>query len=324
MLALLPVLAAAASGCQGLIGYQQFEEQAADPMRPGCETGWPYRVPFEIVNASSSELHDYQVPIQVDTSAPIRDSKLLTTADDLRFTTDMHEKPLAHTIEAGLGTTATTIWINVPTIPVGTSRMFMHYGNLQAGASSAGPTFVPDVIANPSFEQIGGWTIEPASGTPAGFYFGDRSWSAEGEGSLLADEEVTGNRTSSARSAISQPVVFPPGSSYVIRFDINIIAASNGGLDGANDGAFAITLGNGINNLWVLGGDRGNITGVRLGEETVPFAAGSVPLTFELRVAPGSGAGYAKGYLDHLRVRKHVSPEPVIALVGDEEDTCSM
>lgn len=82
-----------------------------------------------------------------------------------------------------------------------------------------------------------------------------------------------------------------------------------------------LTLGNGINTLWSIDGDHGNITGVRLGEETVPFGPGSVPLTFAVRVAAGSGPGYAKGYLDHLRVRKHVSPEPSTS-VGAEELAC--
>ena len=56
-------------------------------------------------------------------------------------------------------------------------------------------------------------------------------------------------------------MTFPAGSDYVIRFDINVVAASNGGVNGTNNGAFLVTVGNGVTIVYSLSGDSGIITG---------------------------------------------------------------
>lgn len=312
------VIAALVPGCQLVLGREPFE--GADPREPGCATGWKARAPIGVFNESAATLHDFQVPIHVDTQALIAQQQLQPSGADLRFTLADGGLPLPHVIESGLGSADTLVWVRVPELPLGISELALVVANPNAPPLDARPVFV-DVIANSSFEQLGGWTIDPPSGAPAGFTFGTRDWATDGEGSLLADLNESGDRLSSSTSSISQSVAFPAGSSYVIRFDIHIIAASHGGVDFANDGHFALTLGNGINNLWALGGDAGNITGIRRGLETDPFTAGTVTLRFELGVAPGNGAAYAKAYLDNLRVRRQVSPAPVTH-VGEVAPTC--
>lgn len=311
--------------CNDLLGFGEPSLSIpldANASLPSCATGWHYRVPIVLQNASTSELRHYQIMIQVDTATVIRDHKLQPSGNDLRFTTDSGDGPLAQVIEDGLGTNATIVWIDVPVIPVGGSTFYMYYGNPLAEPWTAGATFIPNIIANASFDDVGGWTIGPSMGPPAGFMLHSSTWSTDGAGSLLIDEEVDGQRISTSSSVLSQPTVFPEGTDYVIRFDVNVLAASNSGVNGTNDGGFALNVGNGVDDLWQLTGDRGNITGVRRGEETAPFGPGSVPLTIEVRVVAGSGPGYAKGYLDNLRVRKHVSPAPTVGL-GSEEPVCS-
>ncbi len=301
------VLALSASlllGCNAVLGFGDPSlAPDADLGRPSCETGWRYRIPIELQNATTSELHGYQVLLHLDAPA----------GPDLRIMTDSGDGPLAHLIE-----TPTSVWVNVPLIPVGTSRVHAYYGNPTAGPWITDTTFEHNIITNPSFEDVGGWTLGPSVGPRGAFNLQHPAWASDGNGSMQVNEEVTGERASTSWSEVSQPTIFPAGSNHIIRFDINVVAASNGGINGTNDGAFLLTVGNGINNVWGLSGDRGNITGVRLGEETSPIGPGSFPLTLRVSVASGAGPGYALGYLDNLRVRKHVSPEPTVQ-VGKEE-----
>jgi hypothetical protein len=281
------------AGCQTLIDYESFA-----PDRPSCETGWTRHAAIDIRNDAGIELHDYPIALALTDAIP--------RGPDLRFALD-DGPALPYAIDT------TTVWVRVPTLPAGASLLTMYDGNPTAEPFAASP-FEPGIIENPSFESIGGWTIQEPHGTPAGFYFGAAEWATDGNGSLRAVLNTNGSRLESTTSAISQPAVFPAGSMYVMRFDIKINAASNGGKDFANDAVFAFDLGNGVNNLWELGGDLGNITGVHRDLETGVFASGSVPLTFELGVHPGDGTAYADAHLDHLRVRKWIDPEPVATM----------
>lgn len=295
-------------GCNDLLGFGDptLAMPDADLTRPGCATGWLHRRSIRIYNGSTSALHDYQIKVPVDGAM---------SGDDIRVMTESGDGPLRHAVER-----LETLWVNVPTIPVGVSNLDLYYGNPAAEALTSTP-FERDSLLNTSFESTGGWTVEQSVGPPASFVMGAPFWSSHGSGSLHANEMVTGERASSSRSAISQPGVFPAGSDYVIRFDINVIAASNGGINGTNDGAFIIEIGNGLNYVWMLTGDH-NITGIHLGEETAAFGPGSVPVTFAVRVIAGSGPGYANAYLDNVRVRKHGFPEPT-ATLGPEQPACS-
>ena len=84
-----------------------------------------------------------------------------------------------------------------------------------------------------------------------------------------------------------------------------------------------MTIGNGIDNIWLLDGNAGNITGIYLGLETNPFSAGSpAPGDRRERGKQRRAAGYAKAYLDNLRVRKRASPDPTAKLEA-ERSTCA-
>src|SRR5262249_37188255 len=136
-------------------------------------------------------------------------------------------------------------------------------GNPLADVWTSGSTFVPGIITNPSFETPFGWTVDPSIGPQATVDPNSPGWATDGTQSLMLDEEVDPISSSTSSSSVSQPVVFPDGSYYVLRFDIYIVAASNGGVDGSNNASFLFVVGNGAANIWLVTADS-NITGAHL------------------------------------------------------------
>ncbi|MEW6592381.1 MAG: DUF2341 domain-containing protein [Candidatus Hadarchaeota archaeon] len=104
--------------------------------------GWKYRRPVIISNAGSSALVDYQVTLTLDTAALITSGKLRGNGYDIRFALgDGTELP--YWIESGMNTSATKVWVKVPSIPPNrVTRIFMYYGNpIVAGKSSGEKVF---------------------------------------------------------------------------------------------------------------------------------------------------------------------------------------
>ncbi len=100
--------------------------------------GWSYRVDFTIENATSDDLTDEWVAVVVDTETLLDDGKLQAAGEDIRFFT--HDGPLmAHWIEAGFDSTATTWWIEVPSLPAGDTVDFtLTYGNADTERTAMG------------------------------------------------------------------------------------------------------------------------------------------------------------------------------------------
>ena len=164
--------------------------------------------------------------VTLDTQSLISAGKLSADARDLAFTSPGAEGPLARQIESGLNTRATVVWLSVPEIPPGPSSLAMYYGNADAVAGTRSP-FVDGVITNPSFETFGGWTLDANVGNTI-LAQADPGWSTDGSGSLFMDEEVNGERPTTLYTTLMQNMTFPEGVEYVIRFDLDVLAASNG------------------------------------------------------------------------------------------------
>jgi hypothetical protein len=282
-----------ACGCNAIL---DLDPPSAVVDLPSCETGWMRHATVTVHNDSGHELRDYQLRVHIDAAAQ---------SAAMRFVAGEAIAP--HEIDGSF------VWINVPLIPPGESTLELFTGGTAEPIEA--PVFV-DVIANPSFEQPGGWSIDPPIGTPAVFNLESTSWASDGLGSLRVDAEVSGHHDEPAISSISQPLALPLGTSYVLRFDVNVLAASNDVDEDWNNGALAFSLGNGLDTIWWLSGHNGNITGARMGEESRPFAPGSVSLAFSSYVERGDGNGYVKAYVDHLRVRKYVDPEPTAEMAA--------
>ena len=120
-------------------------------------TGWNYRKPITVSNTGSA-LTDYQVSITVDTATLVTAGKLLSSCNDIRFTSSDGSNLLNYWIESGCNTSSTKIWVKIPSISPGSNTIYLYYNNTGASSVSSGiNTFVVfDDFATGSSEQ---WTM---------------------------------------------------------------------------------------------------------------------------------------------------------------------
>lgn len=310
------VIVVLASGCSSLLDLAPGTP--VDPAPAGCATGWSYRVPIEIENRSGTTLSDYQIAIPLDVAAAITTGKLADGAADLRFGLDEDTQPLAYTIDGDLANGAARAWVAMPEVPVGTTRIYAYYGNPEAPHWNGASPFIDNLLFNPSFETTGSWTLDTTSRT----FEMSTAWASDGQISLAVDAYRAAKSNQHLDLGVSQLATFPPGSDYVLLFDLRVLAASNGGIAGESNGIFFVSAGNGLEWLWSLDGTTGNITGEYRNMETAPFGPGNVGISLGVSLRPGSTPAYAKGFFDNVRIRKHVAPEPEVH-VGVEQDACA-
>jgi len=98
---------------------------------------WLYRKPITLTNGGGA-LTNYQLRLEVDTLALVNASRLQSDGDDLRFTTGDGQTLLDYWIESGINTATTVIWVEVASIPAGSSTIYMYYANAAAAGVSNG------------------------------------------------------------------------------------------------------------------------------------------------------------------------------------------
>ncbi|MBI4345534.1 MAG: DUF2341 domain-containing protein, partial [Elusimicrobia bacterium] len=105
---------------------------------------WQYRRTIAIDSTNASTLADYQVALTLNTQALISGGRMNADGSDIRFTASDGTTPISHWVESGLNTTATKIWVKVPSIPAsGSATVYLYYGyGAAASASSVTSTFV--------------------------------------------------------------------------------------------------------------------------------------------------------------------------------------
>jgi len=291
------------TGCNVLLGLEDPTPIA--PGAPSCATGWSHRADLTVHNGGR-DLEDFQLPVRIDTKQLLGHGLLQEDGRDLRFVDD-EGRVLPWELEGDLDTRSTLVWVRAAAIPRGETHVEMLAGNPEASLIEE-PVFIT-AIDNASFELHGGWIAKP-SGQPASvILFPHPHWSSHGMMGLVIDEEVGRGAHGWSESSVHQEVSFPTGGMYRIRFDLVVEAMSNRGVNGADNGALSLRLGS-SSSIWKLSGDAGIVTGTYFGLETEPFGGGAVPLTFAASVAQGDEPGYAKGVLDHLRVRRYAMAEP--------------
>jgi hypothetical protein len=123
--------------------------------------GWKYRRAITINNASGSDLTDFQVWIATSQFGAdwnlIRSSAQPAMAD-FRFTTAVATSTIPYWIDYNT-VTPRGFWVRVPSLPAGSSTIYMYYGNQFAAAvSSPSATFVRE-IAN-GRPLTGSWAFD--------------------------------------------------------------------------------------------------------------------------------------------------------------------
>lgn len=98
---------------------------------------WSYRQRISITNSHSSDLTEYQVLVEFDSTDLITDSKLQSDCDDLRFF-DNQGRELDHFLtSATCNTNDTEVWVKLEESPANTDQdIFMYYGNPSAISTS--------------------------------------------------------------------------------------------------------------------------------------------------------------------------------------------
>ncbi|MDD3127326.1 MAG: DUF2341 domain-containing protein, partial [Candidatus Izemoplasmatales bacterium] len=115
---------------------------------PSTSVAWAlgsysYRRDITVASNYASALTNYQVLLVLDTLTPISEGRMLSSGADLRFVVSGSATPLSYWIESGLNTSATRIWVKVPSIAAGGSvTLTAYYGYASATAVSSTSTFV--------------------------------------------------------------------------------------------------------------------------------------------------------------------------------------
>jgi len=104
---------------------------------PSWLSGFSYRVPITITNIRNTTIHDYQIPVVLDTSSLIKQGKLKPDLSDIRFTDSDGVTLIPYWIEGGPNTSATRIWVKVPLISA-FAKIYLYYGNPSADPQSNG------------------------------------------------------------------------------------------------------------------------------------------------------------------------------------------
>lgn len=100
-------------------------------------SGWQYSRAITIDNTGGPAYTNYRFLFVFDSQTPISQGKMTSACTDLRFKDGNCGNELPYWIESGLQTTATNVWILVPSVAANSvTTIYMFYGNPGAPAQS--------------------------------------------------------------------------------------------------------------------------------------------------------------------------------------------
>jgi hypothetical protein len=114
----------------GVIGFYLLSKNKPETLE-WMNSSWIYRKSISVGN-SGSELTNEDVLVTIDTETLINASKLQSDCDDLRFTDSDESTALDYWVEGGCDTSATQVWVRIPTLPSGGKTIYVYYGNSEA------------------------------------------------------------------------------------------------------------------------------------------------------------------------------------------------
>ncbi|HUU63010.1 MAG TPA: DUF2341 domain-containing protein [Dehalococcoidia bacterium] len=133
------------------------EEILYYPVSNWYDASWSRRAPVTISN-SGSALTDYQVRVDVT-----YDADMQSNFDDIRFTASDGTTLLSYWTESYTSNTSAVFWVKVSSIPSGSIRIYMYYGNSEASAATNfDNTFTKDFGES---GLVGLWHMDEGSGT---------------------------------------------------------------------------------------------------------------------------------------------------------------
>ena len=109
--------------------YYYASTQDSGEVLSWMDSSWVYRKSIDVANAGGTPLTNEQVLVEIDTATLISTSKLQADCDDLRFVDSDDSTSLDYWVEGGCNTSATQVWVEIPTLPGAGSTIYMYYGN---------------------------------------------------------------------------------------------------------------------------------------------------------------------------------------------------
>lgn len=95
-----------------------------------------YQAIYKITNPNNQALYNYPILLSLDTKTPISANQMRSDGGDIRCNDNSSE--LNYWIQQGLNTTSTKIWVNIGKIPIGTSRIYVSWGDSSLVSQSNG------------------------------------------------------------------------------------------------------------------------------------------------------------------------------------------
>lgn len=296
-----------------------------------CGAGWSVTAPITITNPNATAYTNFEVRLVLNTAAFVSAGQMRADGADIRFATAA--TCLSHTVESGMNTATTVIWVNVPSIPASGSTTI----NLWTG--NPGATSTDDPYTTFTFYQ--GFEAAPANFTnPCGTL-------------TTAVAGGIGTLTWTSMGLLVSTTVFPQANVYIA--EANVTAASGTwpglywALDDANQRSYSVLTDGTQVRVGVSGAGAGWCQGQNWASPVVPYsspvglwslvwvATGDIRLTFPT-VAPinsadvtwarnanlrlmlgGISSGNGSMSLDWVRARQF-SAQPLTTVVGAAQE----
>ena len=303
------------------------------------DNNWHYRKPITISN-SGSVLTNYQILVTIDTATLVTAGKMLSTCNDIRFTSSDSSTLLNYWIESGRNTSATKIWVKIPSILSGSTTIYLYYNNTGASVASNGQnTFLvysdgtdvaswTNTVTNASGELHFAWGGASASTKTASI---SRPWIIE---TRFRNESTTNPNLyimTGDGSGTGYPTHRNSGGwidawgTYAGKWTVGNASAPTIIYSSMALSTYYITkvicVGSANYNHYLYDTNR-NILGSTIG--TSYSAGGEVDPITSIQFASGSGTWSINTFMSWLFSRKYASPEPTISNIGTEEtQTCN-
>jgi len=137
--------------------------------------GWAYRRSVVVTNTCGAELADHQVRIDLDSSFDF--GKAESDGSDVRITADDGVTAIPFWIEVwdDAGQTA-SLWISAPSIPVGTTTVYLYYGSSAATSKSDGTA---------TFTAYDGFEGNDVGNAPVAGAMGSGTWTKDAANPIM-------------------------------------------------------------------------------------------------------------------------------------------
>ena len=114
-----------------------FSVARAQAQPPWLNPAWAFRSPVSVTNPAATSLTEFQVHVVLDASFDF--TKARSDGGDVRFTAADGTTLLPSWTESwNPATTSASLWVRVPSLPVGGTTIYLYFGNPSAASASDG------------------------------------------------------------------------------------------------------------------------------------------------------------------------------------------